>query len=68
MGPKDMPAAQLAYWENAMRQVSQNAGWKIDIKRNYWSEDFAIGAQFRKDLEKDYVDTKKILVDVGLAK
>ena len=68
MGPKDMPAAQLAYWENAMRQVSQNAGWKIDIERNYWSEDFAIGAQFRKDLEKDYVDTKKILVDVGLAK
>lgn len=68
MGPRDMPAAQLAYWENAMRQVSQNAGWKADIERNYWSEDFAIGAQFRKDLEKDYSDTKKILVDLGLAK
>lgn len=68
MGPKDLPAAQLAFWENAMRQVSQNAGWKTDIEKNYWSEDFAIGAQFRKDLEKDYVDTKKILVDIGLAK
>jgi putative tricarboxylic transport membrane protein len=68
MGPKDMPAAQLAYWENAMRQVSQNAGWKTDMERNYWSEDFAIGAQFRKDLEKDYADTKKVLVDLGLAK
>ena len=68
MGPKDMPAAQLAYWENAMRQVSQNAGWKTDMARNYWSEDFATGAQFRKDLENDYVDTKKVLVDLGLAK
>jgi putative tricarboxylic transport membrane protein len=68
MGPKDMPAAQLAYWENAMRLVSQNAGWKTDIERNYWSEDFAIGAQFRKELETDYADTKKILVDLGLAK
>ena len=68
MGPKDMPAAQLAFWENAMRLVSQNAGWKVDLERNYWSEDFAIGAQFRKDLEKDYVDTKKVLVDIGLAK
>ena len=68
MGPKELPAAQLAFWENAMRLVSQNAGWKTDIERNYWSEDFAIGAQFRKDLEKDYVDTKKILVDIGLAK
>ena len=68
MGPKDLPAPQLAYWENAMRQVSQNAGWKADIERNYWSEDFAIGAQLRRDLEKDYVDTKKILMDIGLAK
>ncbi len=68
MGPKDLPPAQLAFWENAMRQVSQNAGWKTDLERNYWSEDFAVGAQLRKDLEKDYVDTKKILVDIGLAK
>jgi putative tricarboxylic transport membrane protein len=68
MGPKDLPAAQLAFWENAMRLVSQNAGWKTDLERNYWSDDFAIGAQFRKDLEKDYVDTKKVLVDIGLAK
>ena len=68
MGPKDMPAAQLAFWENAMRQVSQNAGWKTDLERNYWSEDFAIGAQLRKELEKDYADTKKVLADIGLAK
>ena len=68
MGPKDMPAAQLAYWENALRLVSQNAGWKTDIERNYWSEYFAIGAQFRKELEKDYTDTKKVLLDLGLAR
>lgn len=68
MGPKDMPAAQVAYWENALRQVSQNAGWKADMERNYWSEDFAIGAQLKKDLEKDYADTKKVLTDIGLAK
>ncbi len=68
MGPKGMPPAQLAYWENAMRLVSQNAGWKADIERNYWSEDFAIGAQFKKELEQDYMDTKKVLVDLGLAK
>ena len=68
MGPKDMTAGQVAYWENAMQRVSQNAGWKADIERNYWSEDFAIGAQLKKELEADYADTKKILVDIGLAK
>lgn len=68
IGPKALPAAQLAYWENAMRLVSQNAGWKTDLDRNYWSEDFVVGAPFRKALEKDYADTKKVLVDIGLAK
>jgi len=68
MGPKDMTAPQIAYWENALRLLSQNAGWKADIERNYWSEDVVVGAQLKKELEQDYVDTKKILVDIGLAK
>ncbi len=68
MGPKDMPAAQIAFWENAMQRVSQNAGWKADMEKNYWSEDFAVGAPLKKALEKDYADIRKVLVDLGLAK
>jgi putative tricarboxylic transport membrane protein len=68
MGPRDMPAAALAFWENAMRLVSQNAGWKADTERNYWSEDFVVGAPLRRALEKDYADIRKVLVDIGLAK
>lgn len=67
-GPRNLSAAQLAFWEEGMRRVSQNAGWKVDLERNYWLEDFAIGAQFRQALERDYTDTRKVLVDVGLAK
>ena len=67
-GPRNLPPAQLAFWEEALRQVSQNPGWKNDLERNYWLDDFAVGAQFKKDLEKDYADTRKVLMDVGLAK
>ncbi len=67
-GPRNLPAAQLAFWEDAMRKVAQNPGWKFDLERNYWLEDFAVGEQFRKELEKDYAETKKVLMDVGLAK
>ena len=67
-GPRNMQAVQVAFWEDAMRQLSQNAGWKADLEKNYWLEDFAVGAQLKKELEKDYVDTRKVLVDVGLAK
>jgi tripartite-type tricarboxylate transporter receptor subunit TctC len=51
-----------------MRQVAQNPGWKHDLERNYWLDDFAVGAQFRKELEKDYAETRKVMVDVGLVK
>ena len=67
-GPRNLPPAQLAFWEDAMRQLTQNAGWKIDLEKNYWLEDFALGAQLRKELEKDYADTRRILTDVGLAR
>jgi len=67
-GPRNLPAAQLAFWEHAMRQVSENPHWKSDLEKNYWLEDFSTGAKFRSELEKDYTETRKILVDVGLAK
>jgi len=67
-GPRNLPPAQLAFWEQAMRQVAENPGWKSDLEKNYWLADFSAGAQFRAELEKDYADTRRILADVGLAK
>lgn len=68
MGPKGMPAAQTAYWETALRKVTETAEWKADLEKNFWIADFATGVQFRKDLEKDYADMKALLVDLGLAR
>ena len=68
IGPKGMSAAQTAYWENALRKVTETAEWKTDLENNFWSDDFVTGAQFRKDLDKDYADMKAVLVELGLAK
>ncbi len=68
VGPKGLTAAQVAFWENALRRASQSAEWKTELERNYWSDDFVTSAQFRKDLEKDYNDMKVVLVDLGLAR
>lgn len=68
MGPKGMSAAQIAYWESALKKVTETAEWKTDLEKNFWSDDFVTGAQFRRDLDKDYADTKAVLVDLGLAK
>jgi putative tricarboxylic transport membrane protein len=68
VGAKGLTAAQVAYWEAALRKASQSAEWKSELERNYWSDDFVTSAQFRKDLEKDYNDMKAVLTDLGLAR
>ena len=68
VGPKGLTAAQVAYWEGALRKASQSPEWKAELERNYWSDDFVTSAQFRKDLDKDYADMKAVLVDLGLAR
>jgi len=68
MGPKGISAAQVAYWENALAKATQVPEWREDLERNFWSDDFATSAQFRKDLEKDYAEMKAVLTDLGLAK
>ena len=68
MGPKGLSPSQVAYWEGVLRKATEYPEWKADIERNFWSDDFVTGAQFRKDLEKDYADMKAVLVDLGLAK
>ena len=68
VGPKGLTAAQVAFWEGALRRAAQSAEWKTELERNYWSDDFVTSAQFRKDLDKDYADMKAVLVDLGLAR
>ena len=68
MGPKGISPAQAAYWEGALRKATAGAEWKAELERNYWSDDFVTGAQFRKDLDKDYADMKAVLTDLGLAR
>jgi len=68
MGPKGLSPAQVAFWENALRKATAAPEWKADLEKNYWSDDFATSAQFRKDLENDYAAMSAIMVEVGLAK
>ena len=68
MAPKGVGAAEVAYWEGVLRKAAQSAEWKTELERNYWSDDFVTSAQFRKDLDKDYADTKSVLTELGLAK
>jgi putative tricarboxylic transport membrane protein len=68
IGPRGMSAAQSAYWEGVLRKVVETHEWKQDLEKNYWSDDFVTGEQFRKDMAQDYASMKSVLVDLGLAR
>ena len=68
MGPKGLSPAQVAYWEGVLKKATEVPEWRADLEKNYWSDDFVTGAQFKKDLAKDYADMKSVLVDLGPAK
>ncbi len=68
LAPKGITPQQSAYWESTMRKVTETADWKADLQKNFWADDFVPGAQFRKELDKDYEAMKSVLVDIGLAK
>ena len=42
--------------------------WKADLEKNYWTDDFATGEELRRKLDQEFVETKDLLSDLGLAK
>ena len=67
-GPKGLTPAQVAYWENALRKMTESAEWKADLEKNLWTDHFVTGAELKKDLEQEYAATKAVLMDLGLTK
>ena len=68
LGPKGMTAALTGYWEQPLRKVTESAEWKADLEKNFWVDAFVTGAQFRREIEKDYADAKAVFAELGLVK
>ncbi|MPZ44343.1 MAG: hypothetical protein GEV05_13230 [Betaproteobacteria bacterium] len=68
VGPKGLTPAQVTYWENALRKMTEAPEWKADLEKNYWTDDFSTGEKLRKDLDGEFAETKALLADLGLAK
>jgi len=66
--PKSLTPAQIAYWENTLRRMSEAPEWKADLDKNHWTGHFKTGAALHQELEQDYNWLKTTLVELGLAK
>jgi len=68
MGPRDLTSEQVAYWENLFRRVATSEEWKLDLKENYWVENYSGAAETRRRLDAEYLEIKQIMTDLGMAK
>jgi len=67
-GPKGLSPAQLRYWEETLRKMSDAAEWKADLEKNYWSPQFIVGEKLRAEIEREQAYLKTMLAELGLAK
>jgi putative tricarboxylic transport membrane protein len=68
VGPKGMSEAQIAYWEGALRRMSDSDEWKKELEANFWASEYMGSADMRKSLERDNVVLRAFLVELGLAR
>jgi len=66
--PKGLTPAQLRYWEEALRRMSDTPEWKADLEKNYWTPVFVVGDKLRAEIEREHGYLKTILTELGLAK
>jgi putative tricarboxylic transport membrane protein len=66
LAPKDITAAQIAFWEQAFQKIAQADSWKQDLENNAWSDDLRGAAETRKHLEAEEQLLGRMLVELGV--
>jgi tripartite-type tricarboxylate transporter receptor subunit TctC len=66
-GPKGMTEAQVADWDELLRQMIESDEWKQELEANYWSSEYMGSAETRKAMERDNVALRAFPTDLGLA-
>ena len=68
VGPKDMPPAQVAWWDNVLKKAMATPEWATALKRNMWSADYRSSAQADAFLKAENARLTPLLGELGLAK
>lgn len=67
-GPRGLSAAQIAFWEKALREAARTPEWKDDLARNYREDAYAGSAEAQRFLDAEYQRLVPLLNDLGLAR
>jgi putative tricarboxylic transport membrane protein len=68
IGPKGIRRAQITYWENILREVTETEEWKKDLETNFWVANYLRSDDASVYLKALYADLRNSLIELGLAK
>jgi putative tricarboxylic transport membrane protein len=68
IGAPNMTPAQIAYWDNTLRQLTQTDAWKKELADNNWDNEYRNAAETRKYMDADYAELKAFLTELELIK
>jgi len=68
IAPKGLSTAQVAYWDNAFKTLTQSKEWNDDLAAAQMSNSYRNSAETVKYIAAEYGDIKEILTELGLAK
>jgi putative tricarboxylic transport membrane protein len=68
IAPKDITAAQLAYWEGVLRRVTDTDEFRAVAEKQRWRVTFKGSADVQKMMNAEYDDMKSVMTSLGLVK
>lgn len=66
--PPGLTAAQVAFWQDALKKTTESPEWKRDLEMNYQSDEFMSGKELAQGLDALYAQLKALLTELELAK
>lgn len=67
-GPRGLPRPQAAYWEAALRQMTETGEWKEMLEKRAWADRFTGAEGCQDGLKRQYDQMRAGLAELGLAK
>lgn len=68
IAPKDITAAQIAYWDKVLGEMFKTEEWRKEVDANYWDNAAKNSKETEQYLKVQYDEIKKELIELGFAK
>lgn len=68
VGPEDMPANEIAWWDNVLQKATSSPEWAKAVKRNEWTAAYRNSAQTKQFLDDQTTRLGTLMGELGLAR